>query len=305
MPSFGPKLRRAREKRGVTFDDVARETRLSKRYLVALEEEAIAKLPGGTYNRAYLRSYATFLRVDPESLLQAYAAEEARLATVSEEEMLATMNRALDQRHGQADARNGLLARLADRRLGPAIAVALLGALVLGGAAWVGLQRFGSPARTPAAPAAQAAVAVSDTGQPAASEPAVERPDRRESVRQAEPAIRIRPVSDQGRASHLAIAGSGVGTGVVDRQLVGKSDRFSAGSRVVFWTHVLGGRAGDTIDHVWFRDGTIVGAASLSVGSPDWRTQSRRVLDPPGEWVVEARDADGHVLVRHEFHAGT
>jgi hypothetical protein len=54
---------------------------------------------------------------------------------------------------------------------------------------------------------------------------------------------------------------------------------------------------------VWFHDGTLVGGASLAVGSPDWRTQSRRLLDPSGVWVVEARDSEGHVLARHEFHA--
>ena len=104
-------------------------------------------------------------------------------------------------------------------------------------------------------------------------------------------------------ASHLSVADSGVGTAIVDKQLVGQSDRFAVGSKVVFWTHVRGGRAGDTIDHVWFRDGVMVGAASLSVGSPDWRTQSRRLLDPSGVWVVEARDAEGHVLARHQFRA--
>ena len=102
----------------------------------------------------------------------------------------------------------------------------------------------------------------------------------------------------------MTVAGSGVGTGVIERQLVGKADRFAVGSKVVFWTHVRGGKVGDTIDHVWFRDGTLVGAASLAVGSPDWRTQSRRLLDPSGVWVVEARDAEGHVLARHEFQAG-
>lgn len=109
--------------------------------------------------------------------------------------------------------------------------------------------------------------------------------------------------SEQVELSHLSITGSGVGTGVVDRELVGQSDRFAVGSRVVFWTHVVGGRDGDTIDHVWFRDGSLVGAASLSVGGADWRTQSRRVLGPSGDWVVEARDADGRVLARHEFRA--
>ena len=47
----------------------------------------------------------------------------------------------------------------------------------------------------------------------------------------------------------------------------------------------------------------MVGAVDLVVGSPSWRTLSRRLLTPgsEGDWVVEVRDAEGHVLARHAF----
>ena len=77
MASFGAALRRTREEKGISLDEIAGETRLSKRYLLALEDEAIHKLPGGTYNRAYLRSYAGYLGLDIERLVREYSLEEA------------------------------------------------------------------------------------------------------------------------------------------------------------------------------------------------------------------------------------
>ena len=72
MRSFGAALRRTREEKGISLDEIAGETRLSKRYLQALEDEAIHKLPGGTYNRAYLRSYAAYLGLDIDRLVHEY-----------------------------------------------------------------------------------------------------------------------------------------------------------------------------------------------------------------------------------------
>ena len=104
-------------------------------------------------------------------------------------------------------------------------------------------------------------------------------------------------------APRLAVTRSGVGTDVADQQLVGQSDMFAVGTRVAFWTHVTGGRPGDTVRHVWSHDGRTASAVDLPVGSPSWRTQSRRTLaaGAEGTWVVEARDPEGRVLARHEF----
>ena len=103
--------------------------------------------------------------------------------------------------------------------------------------------------------------------------------------------------------ARLVVTRVGVGTDVVDQQLVGRSDAFAVGTRIVFWTHVTGGRHGDTIRHVWSRQGSTADAVDLPVGSPSWRTQSRRTLGAgaEGDWVVEARDPQGRVLARHEF----
>jgi hypothetical protein len=66
---------------------------------------------------------------------------------------------------------------------------------------------------------------------------------------------------------------------------------------------VLGGRKGDTIEHVWFREGSVMSRMTLQVGSANWRTQSRKTLfaGSAGSWVVEARDAAGNVVSRREF----
>jgi hypothetical protein len=104
----------------------------------------------------------------------------------------------------------------------------------------------------------------------------------------------------------IAVDDSGVGTDVVGRELVGRADTFAVGTRVVFWTQVVGGRAGDTVRHVWLREGRPVATVTLPVGGASWRTQSRRMLVPgaDGEWRVEARDQDGRVLAQHTFRCG-
>ncbi len=86
---------------------------------------------------------------------------------------------------------------------------------------------------------------------------------------------------------------------------MGESDRFDVGTRVTFWTRIAGGRRGDTINHVWFHNGVRIGTISLRIASADWRTQSRQLLTPDGQWAVEARDAEGRVLIRHNFRAAT
>jgi hypothetical protein len=103
------------------------------------------------------------------------------------------------------------------------------------------------------------------------------------------------------------VSEAGVGTAVVQRTLQGESDRFAEGTRIVFWTRVLGGRPGDEIRHVWIREGVEVGSVGLAVNASHWRTHSRRTLGEgsAGGWAVEARDAEGRVLARREFRCET
>lgn len=79
MPDIGNSLREARIRRGLTIKDVEDATKIRSKYLEALEENDYEVLPGPTYVKAFLRTYATFLKLDPDALLQGYRhAPEAR-----------------------------------------------------------------------------------------------------------------------------------------------------------------------------------------------------------------------------------
>src|SRR5687767_12360694 len=78
--SFGAMLLHARTQRGISHDDVARDTRVAKRYVLALENESLSSLPGGLYNRAYVRTYAAYLGLDADLIVRDYdrTAQEQR-----------------------------------------------------------------------------------------------------------------------------------------------------------------------------------------------------------------------------------
>jgi cytoskeletal protein RodZ len=66
MASFGDTLRRERELRGVDLREVAEATKISIRFLQALESDRIDVLPGGIFPRAFVRQYAAYLGLDPD-----------------------------------------------------------------------------------------------------------------------------------------------------------------------------------------------------------------------------------------------
>jgi cytoskeletal protein RodZ len=63
---FGTFLRQAREKRGVSLQQVSVTTKISARVLDALERNDPSKLPGGIFSRAFVRSYAREVGLEPE-----------------------------------------------------------------------------------------------------------------------------------------------------------------------------------------------------------------------------------------------
>jgi cytoskeleton protein RodZ len=70
---FGEHLKREREMRGVSLDEIAAATRISTRFLEAIENERWDQLPGGVFNRGFIRSIARFLGLDEDSLVAEYA----------------------------------------------------------------------------------------------------------------------------------------------------------------------------------------------------------------------------------------
>src|SRR5436309_11362444 len=72
--TFGERLKRERELREVSVNELMKSTRISQRFLEALENEDWAKLPGGVFGRAFVRTIARYLGLDEESFLAEYDA---------------------------------------------------------------------------------------------------------------------------------------------------------------------------------------------------------------------------------------
>jgi cytoskeleton protein RodZ len=77
--TFGERLRKEREKRNITLDDVSITTKIGTRMLRALEEEKFDQLPGGIFNKGFVRAYARYLSIDEDQAVADYleAAGEA------------------------------------------------------------------------------------------------------------------------------------------------------------------------------------------------------------------------------------
>jgi cytoskeleton protein RodZ len=68
----GAQLRQAREQRGLSLDEVSTKTRVQRRYLQALEEGTVDKLPEPVYARGFLKRYADFLDLDSAGMAERY-----------------------------------------------------------------------------------------------------------------------------------------------------------------------------------------------------------------------------------------
>lgn len=74
---IGEALIRAREARGRTLDDAERDTRISRHYLQALEDEHFDLLPAPVYLRGFLRSYARYLGIEDDPLIARLPSDDA------------------------------------------------------------------------------------------------------------------------------------------------------------------------------------------------------------------------------------
>lgn len=66
-------LKRLRKKAGVSLEEIAEATKISLRFLRAIEDEEYDKLPGGIFRTSYLRQYAEAIGIDEAQLLALYA----------------------------------------------------------------------------------------------------------------------------------------------------------------------------------------------------------------------------------------
>lgn len=72
MGAFGEKLRKQREQRNIALDAISNTTKISTRMLRALEDEHFDQLPGGVFNKGFVRAYARQVGLDEEEAITDY-----------------------------------------------------------------------------------------------------------------------------------------------------------------------------------------------------------------------------------------
>ncbi len=77
VESFGARLKREREQRKITLDDISVATKIGTRFLAALEEEHFDQLPGGIFNKGFVRAYARHLGIDENQAIADFVAASA------------------------------------------------------------------------------------------------------------------------------------------------------------------------------------------------------------------------------------
>jgi cytoskeleton protein RodZ len=127
MPPIGETLREARMRQRLDIADVEERTKIRAKYLRALENEEWGLLPGPTFVKTFLRTYAEVVGVDPYLLVEEYRLTEER-GVEQPEFQLAPMP-ARDRRDGRRAGRRP--PPRPPRRRGPLIAAAAVGAIVL------------------------------------------------------------------------------------------------------------------------------------------------------------------------------
>jgi cytoskeletal protein RodZ len=72
LGAFGEKLRKQREQRGIALDAISNTTKINLRMLRALEEEQFDQLPGGVFNKGFVRAYARHVGLNEEEAVSDY-----------------------------------------------------------------------------------------------------------------------------------------------------------------------------------------------------------------------------------------
>ncbi|HEU5140485.1 MAG TPA: helix-turn-helix domain-containing protein [Bacillales bacterium] len=75
MSELGETLRNTRKEKGISLDELQASTKIQKRYLEAVEKGQFEQLPGRFYARAFIKSYAEAVGLDPDELFDAYSKE--------------------------------------------------------------------------------------------------------------------------------------------------------------------------------------------------------------------------------------
>lgn len=86
MGTLGARLKQEREKQGITLEQVSQTTKITVRMLQALEDERFDRLPGGIFNKGFVRAYARHLKLDEEQAVADYMAATGPVVAVTQKE---------------------------------------------------------------------------------------------------------------------------------------------------------------------------------------------------------------------------
>jgi hypothetical protein len=85
--TFGPRLRRERERRGIALDTLAARTNVSIELWIGLETNDFSRWPRGLFARAFIRDYAKVIGLDPEEVVDDFC----RLYPVGDRRVMRTL----------------------------------------------------------------------------------------------------------------------------------------------------------------------------------------------------------------------
>jgi hypothetical protein len=116
LEAFGEKLRRQREQRGLTLETISSTTKISTRMLRALEEERFDQLPGGVFNKGFIRAYAHQVGLDEQEAITDYLAalHASQLQSVKTHPDHGSGDEEADEKGDQPSAGSGVIAAPAD-----------------------------------------------------------------------------------------------------------------------------------------------------------------------------------------------
>lgn len=109
--TLGEKLRQSREERGFSLSEVAEQTRISSQYLESIENDDYRILPGGIFNKGFVKSYAKFVGVNEQEALSDYTTLIAQATNSGDDELKVYRPEVLtDDRYGSSMAPTIILA---------------------------------------------------------------------------------------------------------------------------------------------------------------------------------------------------
>ena len=74
--TIGTLLKQVREGKEIPIEEVSRDTKISMRYLMAIEDGRWRDLPGSTYIKGYLHIYADYLGLNAKEIIRQYEQEQ-------------------------------------------------------------------------------------------------------------------------------------------------------------------------------------------------------------------------------------